>query len=239
MSTITVQQAEIRTATVEIKTLTISKKQVTLAVFRQIPVAGLIAPDGTLNGVPWGTVNYHPKCMTPKDHWHIVWQSGTELRHSVVYKDPGFDYWRPKSGGRFLTSCIRDSLKEGTPYFGGSPPVPERDTWVTLKGEDLPVQLFPAAAAVKAVRAAEARDDMQNRYGDHTEDWAKRMVSEARSRADEALAELDAACESYNATTGELFAAYRISMSVEIARRERHHQVREALAELPQLFIAV
>lgn len=86
MPQLTVHNAQISTATVEIKTLTISGKQVTLAVFRQLIEQPLIASDGTLNGVPWGTVNYHPdKCSSDDPrHWHVVWQDGGELRRSRV-----------------------------------------------------------------------------------------------------------------------------------------------------------
>lgn len=83
--TLTVHNAQVTTATVEIKTLTISGKQVTLAVFRQLKEEQLIAHDGTLNGTPWGIVNYHPgKCEDPTGHVHVVWQNGTELRRSTV-----------------------------------------------------------------------------------------------------------------------------------------------------------
>ncbi len=48
-----VHNAQISTAKVEIKTLTISGKQVTLAVFRQLIDELLIAEDGRLKGVAW------------------------------------------------------------------------------------------------------------------------------------------------------------------------------------------
>jgi hypothetical protein len=82
---LTVRNAQVSTATVEIKTLTVSGKQVTLAVFRQLIEAPLIAEDGSLNGDAWGTVNYHPgKCGDDAPHWHVVWQLGDELRRSQV-----------------------------------------------------------------------------------------------------------------------------------------------------------
>lgn len=82
---LTVHNAQITTAAVEVKTLTISGKQVTLAVFRQLQEAELVAPDATLNGVPWGLVNYHPdKCSSGPPHVHVVWQQGTELRRARV-----------------------------------------------------------------------------------------------------------------------------------------------------------
>lgn len=91
---LTTQNATITTATVEVKTLTISGKQVTLAVFRQLREEPLIADDGTLNGEPWGRVNYHPdKCGEGyAEHWHIVWQCGSELLRSRVDTPAGFDY---------------------------------------------------------------------------------------------------------------------------------------------------
>lgn len=82
---LTVHNAQITTASVEIKTLTISGKQVTLAVFRQLQEDQLVADDGTLNGNPWGVVNYHPdKCGNDRHHIHVVWQLGAELRRSRV-----------------------------------------------------------------------------------------------------------------------------------------------------------
>ena len=93
--TLTVHNAEITTATVEVKTLTISGKQVTLAVFRQLPRR--FPPDGS--GVLWGRVNYHPDKCEPGSydrerqrvrpyHCHFVWQSGNELFRGVCEK-PG------------------------------------------------------------------------------------------------------------------------------------------------------
>ena len=81
---LTVHNANVTTAAVEVKTLTISGKQVTLAVFRQLIEEPLINDDdGTLNGVPWGTVNYHPdKCAGDPKHYHVVWQKGDDLRRA-------------------------------------------------------------------------------------------------------------------------------------------------------------
>ncbi|MBQ1118535.1 hypothetical protein [Streptomyces sp. C3-3] len=121
---LTTQNATITTAAVEVKTLTISGKQVTLAVFRQLKEEPLIAEDGTLNGEPWGSVNYHPdKCSAAAEHLHVVWQKGTELRRAYVDGTPNFD--RVLSGGyrvsadwyssvaanRYLTALVYMGLK--------------------------------------------------------------------------------------------------------------------------------
>jgi hypothetical protein len=92
---LTTHNAQITTATVQIKTLTIGGKQVTLAVFRQLIEEQLIDADGNLNGVPWGTINYHPdKCGADDGHHlHAVWQQGTVLRRSRIDQP---DWWRAR-----------------------------------------------------------------------------------------------------------------------------------------------
>ncbi|PWT89279.1 MAG: hypothetical protein C5B54_09190 [Acidobacteria bacterium] len=89
---INLRDAQVSTATIEIKTLTVSNKQVTLAVFRQLIEQDLIAEGGNLNGVPWGLVNYHPdKCGEYNAHLHVVWQTGRDLRRSLVYLEPFYN----------------------------------------------------------------------------------------------------------------------------------------------------
>ncbi|MER5348932.1 hypothetical protein ABT093_01140 [Kitasatospora sp. NPDC002551] len=116
---LTVHNATINTAAVEVKTLSISGKQVTLAVFRQLRDEQLIADDGTVNGQPWGFVNYHPdKCDGARAHKHYVWQRGDELLRSRVYDVPDFDPqadrrrlptdFRPDEADRFLDGLVRE-----------------------------------------------------------------------------------------------------------------------------------
>lgn len=86
---LTVRNAQVTTATVEIRTLTVSGKQVTQAVFRQLAESPVIdEATGELRGLPWGTVNYHPdpmcKHLSPDGHLHVVWQDGRQLRRSFT-----------------------------------------------------------------------------------------------------------------------------------------------------------
>lgn len=103
---LTVQNAEIKTAAVEIRTLTVSGKQVTLAVFRQLLEADIVdfRVSHELRGEPWGRVNYHAdkmlirqkdclgywlpdrlvNCAQGPNHLHVVWQLGSELRRALV-----------------------------------------------------------------------------------------------------------------------------------------------------------
>jgi hypothetical protein len=88
-SIISIHDAKVRTMTVGIKAMTINDRQVTLAVFRQLLKEDLINyPDGTLAGIPWGLINYHPdKCEDEHNpHIHVVWQKGKELRRDTVYE---------------------------------------------------------------------------------------------------------------------------------------------------------
>ena len=82
-------QATVQTATVEVKTLTIGRRQVTLSVFRQLidtpPLIDVL--EGEFNGPPWGRVHYFPPpCNDLADtgHLHVVWQFGGELRRACV-----------------------------------------------------------------------------------------------------------------------------------------------------------
>jgi hypothetical protein len=82
---ITTKEATIKTAAVEVKTLTISGKQVTLAVFRQLQREDLIDPvEVQLRGVPWGLVNYFWGGCREYSHLHVVWQDGDELRRDCI-----------------------------------------------------------------------------------------------------------------------------------------------------------
>ena len=93
---IDVSHAELHTATVELKMITVDQRQMTLSVFRQIPQQPII--DGKtfkLNGVPWGWVNYFwPEIKFPYSpvvlgkKVQVVWQKGTALYRAVVFALP-------------------------------------------------------------------------------------------------------------------------------------------------------
>lgn len=103
---ISVEHAEIKTATVEIKQLTVNARKMTLSVFRQIPREDLVNPaTGELNGVVWGHVNYWwdgcgytdtlrvpgiPDVIERSRDMHVLWQEGVELKRDIV---GGFRRW--------------------------------------------------------------------------------------------------------------------------------------------------
>lgn len=83
-SPITVHNAAIRTATVTVRALTIGGKQVTQAVFRQLPeepweIARHAGPHSW-----WGHVRYCPKDCTYRDHRHVIWQDDDVLFRSLI-----------------------------------------------------------------------------------------------------------------------------------------------------------
>lgn len=89
---LTPKSAQITTAAVEIKALTVNGKQVTLAVFRQLynePLYDHLTWRAV--GTPWCRVNYHPdKCERDTiAHEHVVWQKGDELRRARVDRPKG------------------------------------------------------------------------------------------------------------------------------------------------------
>ena len=81
---ISIDHAEIKTAGVELKVIKIDRKQMTLAVFRQIPYYSIIGDSNyTLRGTPWGTVNYYWGDQ-PDDGIHVLWQHKNELRRCII-----------------------------------------------------------------------------------------------------------------------------------------------------------
>lgn len=83
-----VTQAQIKTANIEIKAITLNGKQMTLAVFKQLQDEKLInTGEGIkLNGIPWGKVNYHNKDCSQSPHLHIIWQQGNNLFKDTVFR---------------------------------------------------------------------------------------------------------------------------------------------------------
>lgn len=119
---INVQEANINTINVEVKSLTINGKQVTLAVFRQLQEELLVSSELTLLGTPWGKVNYHPdKCSDTKEHIHIVWQKGSELRRSSLSQRIEGQHYRAENSiehnlrnnfdNYLYALCLEDSLR--------------------------------------------------------------------------------------------------------------------------------
>lgn len=251
---LTTQNATITTAAVEVKALTISGRQVTQSVFRQLLDEPLIANGGTLNGVPWGTVNYHPdKCGdSRRQHWHIVWQSGEELRRARVDVEPSFDRWGSDdrefwsdAADAYVTAWVREWLHG---RLDTHPLV--KDPARTYVGRYLDSCKFRYGSLVGgaevgklALAAANAKLELESARTsadkDSENEWRQESLVKAEVSAQETLAALDAEVNSWDCTFDDVRAEYKKTIDAEAERRQRHRDVRTTLAQLPQLFIAV
>jgi hypothetical protein len=230
---LTVHNASIATATVEIKTLTVSGKQVTLAVYRQLQQERLVNEDGTLAGVPWGRVNYcsewnlngrNFKCnIDGLNHWHIVWQKGEELCRSLSQSKLSFDVFRPAAGQRFRDSAILEMLKGRTEFFDGRPACVIEDHVPEFKFEAYDGTIVYVGCSELANRVLRVRE-----YGPSHE-----------QRFSQLLVHLEAQVAEYGKSTDELYEDFRADVNKELVRRQRCRESHDSLAQLPQLFIAV
>lgn len=237
---LTTQDATITTAAVEVKALTISGRQVTQSVFRQLLEEPLIAEDGTLNGQPWGMVNYHPdRCGDRDPHWHVVWQKDDELRRSHVLRDFDGRRFSCMEGHAFLSAHIREVLEGRPRYFSQDMPTFDGGYGITLSKEaDFPVYMQYDRSLYYAISAWDSLQRTRERYGEGDSEWAKGLVTDAEKKVAEEIEKLSSAPPEPT-EVDELFAAYKASVQIETDRRQRHRDTRAALADLPQLFIAV
>ncbi|GGN39627.1 hypothetical protein GCM10010109_67770 [Actinoplanes campanulatus] len=262
MGTLTVHNAEIRTATVEVKTLTISGRQVTQAVFKQLPDRQLVNDDGRLNGQPWGRVNYHPdKCADDEKHLHVVWQRGKELLRSRVDVVVTYPRWiRVDAASGWLNAKVRDDAAN---TLTGWRPMSDEFT-KTFLGVKVHMVMSHEAAMVTLARqrvestrrdiaahgpahlvcGPSAKADIPAAGSGRSAAMAAARAAARRVRADSALAAFQDELEKALAAMPVISLAdaeekLLAEVRTEADRRRRHQDVRTALADLPQLFIAV
>jgi hypothetical protein len=76
----TAHTASIDTLTLEVKVMKVDNRQMTQAVFKQIP------RNDEITGPMWGWVEHHDDewgCGSA-EHRHVVWEDDGELRHAIV-----------------------------------------------------------------------------------------------------------------------------------------------------------
>lgn len=100
-------------------------------------------------------------------------------------------------------------------------------------GADMSELVAKAAVAKDTLNAADERAEGRE------DKWAQQSLKRAREEAEEAFAELDRMVDSWNTSLDELKSDLDAAVAAETVRRERHRDTRAALADLPQLFIAV
>ncbi|MFE9309490.1 hypothetical protein ACFYM5_17595 [Streptomyces sp. NPDC006706] len=105
----------VETATVQIRTLNVGTKQMTQGIFRQLIEAPAVNTEGRVQGQPWGAVNYHPdRCDDAKEHLHVVWQLGDQLRRGFVLA-PEHAYLRHPLVAEYVTARIYEGARRDTP----------------------------------------------------------------------------------------------------------------------------
>jgi hypothetical protein len=113
---ITTNDVTIKQAVIEVKVLKIGKRQVTQAVFKQLPEEPIIHErTGELLGEAWGRVNYHVGCSGAYEHLHVVWQRGNLLYRSVANVFLGSSRWQELHSAtcKYATAYVAAKVLEG------------------------------------------------------------------------------------------------------------------------------
>lgn len=85
-SVLTVHEATIHSMQVEIQTLRVGTKHVTMGLFRQLPMQALFSVHTLeFRGTPWGWVNYFWDDCFPREERDWIWPAHTSLQ--VVWQD--------------------------------------------------------------------------------------------------------------------------------------------------------
>jgi hypothetical protein len=121
---ISVSSAEVKTAALEIKTLTVAARQVTLSVFRQIQEEALIIfqdESVALAGILWGNVNYFfgtDKDCSGINFFNILWQKGSELRRCAISKNvENFSFIKSKYRNIYEREAHIERIVEDADYY--------------------------------------------------------------------------------------------------------------------------
>lgn len=101
MAILTAETVEVSTLSIQVKIMTIGKRQVTLAVFRQLPQSNYLQlrdndymddqrmpPYLLQEGHEWGIVNYCPSDCITGEHIHLIWSDSMRLFRDAISKAP-------------------------------------------------------------------------------------------------------------------------------------------------------
>jgi len=209
--------------------MTINDRQVTLAVFRQLYEQPLISDDGTLNGVPWGLVNYHPdKCADWHSHLHVVWQKGDELRRAMVFNPPRWDNFECDTADDYYSSIVFDEI-----FFGIERHHRTQFHFKTHSDVNIVADLTKLVAQANALECTNYEGPTQRWDGASASgQW---FASDKLEKLNEKFSEL--AFE--RARIKGAGARLERMVAAEVARRNKHRETIRGLEQLPQLFIAV
>lgn len=111
----------IKTATVAVRVITINDKQMTLAVFRQLPIEHFMIMAGAWAHHQediWGWVNYCPKDCEWQDtepHLHVIWLENDKLVRTDFAESDTRRYFPDVDGGQ---ACYHtEPCEEPNPFL--------------------------------------------------------------------------------------------------------------------------
>ncbi len=115
------EQVRINTMQVEIKSMMVGKKQLTLSLMRQIIEEPLVDEESILfKGIPWGHVNYFwgdDKHKSYPDYMNVVWQKSDVLRRNVIVMKLYHHEHSEKRCLKEIKECL-EQIKYYTQYPG-------------------------------------------------------------------------------------------------------------------------
>ncbi len=255
MPKLTVQNAEIKTATVEVRTLTLSGKQVTLSVFKQIEKESIFLEDGRLAGEAWGRVNYHPdpecKDLATITHHHIVWQKGGDLRRCLILEQLRWSEFLSSTAEDFMTMLAFDYFRgdrSNLPPSGELPLIMSMSNHAEAIGIREPmggvsVDFEGHEAATAAYRSWLELQASDTESGRERPDWGGRPTESRHDRAlrlhEDAMSKLQAVVDEIGVSTGDLRQRVADEIAAEVQRRDRIREAVRSMVRMQQLFIAV
>lgn len=212
---INISDVKLKSLSVEIKALTVNGKQMTLAVFRQLPARELWDKQFKLLGIPWGRVRYFWGEDKDCTGFQVVWQDADILYRSMHYQPrPVVEYTRKRD----LENRLRD-LSLAWPR--SEPELVVEDFTPPMEVPDFTKRYHPDMTLERyRLECRQKNIDANARHRQQYENDLKQYREKEQARA-----ELAAQIKAIDDRSAAAFAAWT-----------RAHQALEAL---PQLFIAL
>lgn len=218
--------ASIDTMAVTIRSLHVNSKQMTLAVFRQLPVFYVYQDDGTLSDVDrWGLVRY--KIRDEGDLWLVASKDGALYRGDAKdYLCFGMDSWVSSSDISYLKQIINQAKKEYN----------EAVEW------EIAVRNYKEESSkyykqLKEVKQQCPFDEFSD-YFNHSKWVSERMPKEPKHIYDSSIRN-DKLLKDWSSGISDYYFSYIKDCKLRLKLKETIYSSYHELLKLPQLFIAV
>lgn len=218
--------ASIDTMAVTIRSLHVNSKQMTLAVFRQLPVFNVYHKDGTLTDVErWGMVRY--KIGEDGDLWLVASKEGILYRGNVkdIYFFGMYGEWISLD----IINNTKQQLNKAIHEYNQSIEW-EKIVLENKKKEDEFLKILRTLESECPIHAK----DYQNRYN-----WIREMTPERPDKVSDCIYVNDAIFSKWKIGIAGEYKKYINNYSVRLKIVESIFSSYQELLNLPQLFIAV